>query len=340
MRILLFFPTLLLWIAAHTQESITVDPATDDLNRYTLFLKGEYHERTLDNERSFLLLAQYLYNHNNVRYLVFEWGPDFRYLANRYLQTQDDSLLFKNTLFFSKAFWDTLALHNRLRPFTDKLKIEGFDFNRSVFTARAFREMMKSKPPFNDKTIRNVIENIIRWQDIAWTWEGQKKFVEQMNELRSLCKNSEPDLIAYFGDDWPYFSAIINNEVESTPMVKRDKKTIGSVKDFLAKKGEGNVLFNVGVNHAYFDGAGMASLLRDEKEYRDKLCSIYPYHRIPNAEKEKYEQEQDRNLPSTLLTELQTTAPYSLINMAQRGLYPKEYKKTQCVYVVPKVVKL
>ncbi|RYF85240.1 MAG: hypothetical protein EON98_07120, partial [Chitinophagaceae bacterium] len=203
-----------------------------------------------------------MYVHNNVRYLVFEWGPDFAFLANRYLQTQNDSILFKRTLFFSKAFWDTLVLHNRSTSDADKIKIAGFDFNRSVFTARAFSEMIKGKPPFSETAIRSALDTIIKWQHIPWTWEGQYEFVEQMKTLRSLCKNQSPALAAYFGNDWPSFSAIIDHDVESMPMVKRDKKGIGYVKEFLATKGEGNVLFNLGVAHTFLNGAGIGNLLQ------------------------------------------------------------------------------
>ncbi len=320
-----------------SQDSVTVASGTNDLNKCNLFLKGEFHERTAENERSFLLLAKYLYTHNNVRYLVFEWGPDFSYLANRYLQTQDDSLLFKNTLYFSKSFWDTIVSCNRLKSASDKIKIAGFDFNRSMITAKAFSEMMKGKAPFPGAMFRSAIQNIISWKDSTWTWNRQKMFVEQMNELRSLCKKQDSALANYFGDDWLSFSAIINNEVESTPMVKRDKKTIEYVKAFLDKKPEGNVLFNLGVNHTYFDGAGMASLLEKDEKHGGKVCSIYPYHRIDDVEKVNYQKAQDEALSASILADLQTAPPYALVSLAQKGIYPKKYKKAQWVYVVPKV---
>ena len=337
MRILFFLLYFCIGNKSFSQDSISIAPGTDDLNRYTIFLKGEFHNHKADNEHSFRLLAQYLYTHNNVRYLVFEWGPDFIYLANRYLQTQNDLILFKNNLFFSKAFWDTLVSHNRYKPSNEKIKIAGFDFNRSVFTARAFREMMKGKPVLNNSSIRSVIEKVIHWEIVPWTWDGQNEFVEQMKALRFLCKDRNSFLEAYFGEDWPSFFAIINHDVESMPMVKRDKKAIGYVKEFLAKKGEGNVLFNLGVAHTFLNGGGIGNFLQRDEKYRDKVCSIYPYHNIPNPEKEKGQQVQDENLPSQFLAELQTTAPYSLINMVQRGIYPKTYKKTQWVYVIPKV---
>jgi len=337
MRFLLFCLGLLFYAGVAGQDSVTIAAGTNDLNRYNLFLKGEYHEYQEENERSFLLLAKHLYSHNNVRYLVFEWGPDFSFLANRYMQTQDVALLFKNTLSFSKAFWDTLALHNRPKSDADKIKIAGFDFNRSVFTARAFRELTKGKPAFEDTAIQTAIENIIRWDEIKWTWDGQKVFVQQMKNLRGLCKTRAAELAAYFGQDWPSFFAIINHDVESTPQVRRDKESIVYVKEFLEKKGNGNVLFNLGVNHTYFDHAGMGYLLQKDKVFQGGVCSIYPYHRTSNAEKEKYQQEQDENLPTLFLEELQTAADYSLINLEQKGIYPKEYRKSQWVFVIPKL---
>lgn len=336
-RLFLLFSWLVASIPAFSQNSITIVPATNDLNRYTLFLKGEFHEHKQANERSFLLLAQYLYTHNNVRYLVFEWGPDFSFLANRYLQTQNDSLLLENTLSFSRAFWDTLVLHNQHKPDADKIEIAGFDFNRSVFTARAFRELLKQKSAFADSSIRSAIEAIIKWDGTKWTWEQQRIFVGQMNNLRRLCTSKKVELAAYFGNDSSSFFSIVNHQVESTPQVKRDKESIVYVKKFLQEKRSGNVLFNLGVNHTFFDHAGMGNLLQRDSKFQNTVCSIYPYHLTSITDKPKFQQELDGNLYSLLPTELQTASPFSLINLAQKGIYPKGYKKAQWVYVIPEI---
>jgi len=334
MRFLFYF--LLVSNTAFCQDVVTVANNENDLHRYSLFLKGEYHEYRADNEQSVLLLAKYLYTHHNVRYLVFEWGPDFVYLANRYLQTKTDLMPGKKYLNFSKAFWDSLALFNQDKASNERLQMKGFDFNRSLLTALAFHEMVKNKKPYSDPALQSLIEKIITWKDTAWSWEGQKIFVQQMAELRPLCKSQQAALEAYFGDDWSAFFTIVNHEVDSNPMVKRDQSSIGYVKNFLATKGDGNVLFNLGVNHTYFDGAGMGSLLQNDELYRGKVCSIYPYHRIPGTEKEKYQQDQDEDLTAALLTELQAVAPYSLVSLEQKGIYPKKNRKIQWVYVVPK----
>jgi len=144
-------------------------------------------------------------------------------------------------------------------------------------------------------------------------------------------------LAAYFGDDWPAFFAILNHDVESMAMVKRDKKGIGYVKDFLTNKGDGNALFNLGVAHTFLNGAGIGNLLQRDEHFRGKVCGIYPYHLITDQEKEKGQQVQDENLPPEFLAELQTAPDYSLINLEQKGIYPKKYKKTQWVYVIPKI---
>jgi hypothetical protein len=319
-----------------SQDSISIASGTNDLNRYTIFLKGEFHDRKVENERSFLLLAQYLYTHNNVRYLVFEWGPDFSYLANRYLQTQNDSILFKNTLAFSKTFWDALALHNRSRAAADQLKIAGFDFNRSIFTARAFSEMIKGKKPFPDPLLQSTIDKIIEWQSTAWTWEGQDLFIKQMKELRSLCKKQEPALMAYFGEEWPSFSAIVNHDVKSKSTVDRDKTGFKYVKAFLETKEDGNVLFNYGISHAFLNGIGMGKLLNNDPVYRGKVCSLYPFYQLPPEEKSKIQQRKDSYLPANFLAELEKLPSYGLVNVEQRGLYPKEFKIAQWVYVIPK----
>ena len=58
---------------------------------------------------------------------------------------------------------------------------------------------------------------------------------------------------------------------------------------------------------------------------------------ISNHEKEKGQQVQDENLPASFLAEIQNAPAYSLINLVRKGIYPKEYKKTQWVYVIPKL---
>ena len=334
----IFFIALLLQISTALvgQDGIAIAPGANDLHRYSLFLLGEFHDRGAENEAAFLRLAKHLYQHNNVRYLVFEWGPDFSYLTNRYLQTQVDSLLFKNTLELSRAFWDTLVELIRGKLTADRIKIGGFDFNRSVFTGKAFYIMMRGKASFPDQTIQTAIEEIIKWKDIKWSWEAQSEFVGQMKKLRSLSESQVPALKSYFGEDAASFFSIINHDVESTPMVKRDQNSIGYVKAFLEKK-EGNVLFKLGVNHTYFDHAGMGRLLQQDKQYQNKVCSIYPYHLIPGTEKTKFQQDQDEILSSSLVTKLQSAKAYSLVNLTTDAPESKMSKKVQWVYVIPKV---
>jgi len=336
MRTLLFCSLLIVNTAARSQDSIIVPTGTNDLHRYTLYLKGEFHERKVENESSVLLLAQYLYKHNNLRYLVFEWGPDFSYLANRYLQTQDDSVLFKNNLEFSRAFWDTLVALNRYKPGVEQIKVKGFDFNRSVFTGKSFFIMTRGKAPFPDHSIQSALEKIIEWKDIRWSWEGQNKFVKQMKKLSSLCEKQVSALMAYFGEDWPAFSAIISHDVKSKTTVDRDKRGLKYVKTFLDTKEEGNVLFNYGISHAFLNGMGMGKMLNEDSQYRGKVCGIYPYYQLSFEEKSKIEQRKDSYLPVNILPELESFPSYALVNMEQRGLYPNEYKISQWVYVIPK----
>ena len=336
MRTLLFSTLLMVNSAVWSQDRLTIPSGTNDLHRYTLFLKGEFHERKVENENSVMLLAQHLYQYNKLRYLVFEWGPDFSYLANRYLQTQDDSVLFKNNLEYSRAFWDTLVALNRYKPAIDQIKVRGFDFNRSVFTGKAFFIMTKGKAPFPDYSIQSALEKIIKWKDIRWSWEEQDEFVKQMKKLSSLCEKHQSALMAYFGEDWPAFSAIISHDVKSKSTVDRDKRGLKYVKGFLDTKEEGNVLFNYGISHAFLNGIGMGKMLNEDPQYRGKVCSIYPYYQLSSEEKSKIEQRKDSYLPVTILSELESFPSYALVNMEQRGLYPKEYKISQWVYVIPK----
>ena len=118
-------------------------------------------------------------------------------------------------------------------------------------------------------------------------------------------------------------------------MVKRDRKTIVYVKDFLDKTGGGNVLFNLGVNHIYFDHEGMGKLLQQDERFEAITCSIYPYHRLSDTEKEKFQIEEDKKLPVQLINEMQNAAPYSLVNLSQKGIYPKKYRKAQWIYLIP-----
>ena len=81
----------------------------------------------------------------------------------------------------------------------------------------------------------------------------------------------------------------------------------------------------------------MGKLLNEDPQYRGKVCSFYPYYRLQADELSKIRQVKDSYLPANFLAEMQTVPPYSLVNMEQRGLYPKEYKISQWVYVIPKV---
>ena len=336
MRIHLLFLFTMLTCNMHGQDSISIAAGTNDLDRYTIFLKGEFHDRKAENERSFLLLAKYLYSHNNVRYLVFEWGPDFSYLANRYLQTQIDLYPEKNYLGFSKAFWDTLVAINRVKPESEQIKVAGFDFNRSIFTAIAFADMVSGKEAFTDHAIQSIISKITQWKTIPWTWAEQDKFVELMKELQSLCKQHEPALKTYFGEDWSAFSAIVYHDVKSKSTVDRDKKGFKYVKAFLQSKGSGNVLFNYGISHAFLNGIGMGKMLNDDPLFNGKVCSLYPYYQLPPQEKTSIQQRKDSYLPVGFLTELENQPSHALVNVEQRGLYPKEFKIAQWVYVIPK----
>ncbi|RYG06116.1 MAG: hypothetical protein EOO07_29395 [Chitinophagaceae bacterium] len=336
MRLLLFSSLLLLSVATLGQDSIVIDQKTDDLDRYNIFLKGEFHDRRIENETSFLLLAKHLYAHNNGRYLVFEWGPDFTYIANLYLQNQTDLQPGKNYLGFSKTFWDSLVAFNRSRPASDQFRIEGFDFIRSLFTALAFHEMIRGKEPFADPAIQSIINKILQWKNVPWTWQGQDEFIEQINELRSLSKKQEPALKAYFGEDWPAFSAIVSHDVKSKSTVDRDKKAVNYIKAFLQTKGTGNVLFNYGISHTFLNGIGLGKLLNEDPQYSGKVCSLYPYYQLPLDEKSQIQQRKDSYLPANLLNELENIPSYALVNVEERGLYPKTFKISQWVYVIPK----
>ncbi len=336
MRTLLIWLPLLINATAFSQDSIAVAPATNDLHRYNIFLKGEFHDRRLENEHSFLLLAKYLHINNNVRHLVFEYGPDFSYLANRYLQTQIDLMPGRRYLYFSKAFWDSLVLYNNAQPSYDRLKIHAFDFNRSISTAMAFGEMILHKEALSDAAIQFSINKIIEWKTTPWTWEGQEKFVDQMNALRSLCKNKEALLMQYFGEDWLAFAAILNHNVKSKSTVDRDKKVIKYLTTFLTNKSGGEVLFNYGISHTFLNGVGFGKMLDKNSRYAGKVCSIYPYYQLPPEEKSKIQSRKDSYLPINIIAELEQYTPYALINLEHRGLYPTQFKISQWVYVIPK----
>jgi hypothetical protein len=157
-----------------------------------------------------------------------------------------------------------------------------------------------------------------------------------MEEVKLLYKKQEEKLAAYFGHDWPVFSAIVNNDVKSKSTVDRDKRGLKYVKGFLENKAEGNVLFNYGISHTFLNGIGMGKLLNNDPAYRGKVCSIYPYHQSPGEEKSKIRLRKDSYLPVDMLAELEAYTSDILINVEHRGLYPKEFKISQWVYVIPK----
>jgi hypothetical protein len=334
MRFILLWILLLANICGFAQDTLTVLPEENNLHRYTIFLKGEFHDQIAESEQSFLLLAQWLYTHHNVRYLVFEYGPDFSYIANRYLHTQDSTLLRQNRLYFSKSFWDQLVRFNNSKPATEQIKIAGFDFNRSVYTAMSFYEMLKGKEPFADTVVWSAIQQIIQWKNTQWNWEDQTAFVAQMNTLRTLCKKQRPALMAYFGPGWTSFAGIVDHEMPSMQMVKRDRKSFPYVKRFLATRENGNVLFNLGVAHIFLDGVGLANLLEEDKEYRGKVCSLYPFYVLPLEQKNRTHQAIDCHFPAAFVSEMQTRPAYSLIDLKRRDVYPKTFKKAQWVFTI------
>ncbi|HVF97240.1 MAG TPA: hypothetical protein VM871_07975, partial [Flavisolibacter sp.] len=184
------------------------------------------------------------------------------------------------------------------------------------------------------------INKIVEWKNVAWTWEGQEKYVGQMEELRSLCKKQEVALMKYFGDDWVSFLTILNHDVKSKSTVDRDKKAVKYIMAFLDGKGAGNVLFNYGISHTFLNGIGFGKMLNENSQYSGKVCSIYPYYQLPNEEKSKIQQRKDSYLPTSIFSELESCSSYTLINLEQRGLYPKAFKISQWVYVIPKVKQL
>ncbi len=200
--------------------------------------------------------------------------------------------------------------------------------------------MILNKELIADPAIQSSLSEIIEWKDVPWTWEAQEKFVEQMNKLRSLCKNREAVLMDYFGEDWSPFSAILNHDVKSTSTVDRDKKVITYLTTFLDNKRGGEVLFNYGISHTFLNGAGFGKMLNKDLRYAGKVCSIYPYYQLPVEEKSKIQLRKDSYLPITIIAELEQYPTYALVNLQHRGLYPNQFKVSQWVYVIPKAKQL
>lgn len=312
------------------QDSIIIDPPGKKIPDQRFFLKGEIHEFPEQNGRSLLALLQYLHANNNVRYLVMECGPDQAFLANKYLETGDDSLLTK--LYLAKTFWPGVNEFNRQLPNEKKIKVLGYDFNRYVYSSRAIGYIVKDKLTFADEKLNDAFKKILEWDTIEWNMNKQSLFNEDFDYLRELSKTNDAALQQSLGKYYNDFITIISNRSPATPNVKRDKKIVANLLEDLPLFHNGNFLFNYGIAHIFLDGVGAANILESNKEFKGQVCSIYPYY-IFAEKSSRTLTEINKQLPVNLRTSMGNSPNHQLISLDERKIYPG-FKKAQWVLVI------
>jgi len=334
----IFFVILsLVCIAGLSQDSIALKGPAEKLSTYRFFFKGEDHAFPKENGNSLFTLLTYLYKNDHVRYLVMEFGPDFAFLANQYLETGDDSLLIERRLYFFKEFWKNLYEFNRSKDSLERIKVIGFDFNRFTFTAKVFDQILKRKNLFPHEELRSAFAKIIGWKDTDWDFDKQRQFDKGFGQFRSLCKTYEQELEDWLGIDYDIFYAIINNNTAVSEKVKRDKTVVTGLKKYIHEAGDENYLFNYGIEHIFLDGIGLAYLLANSEEFKGKVCSIYPRYPLKIKQESEPLTAFDKFFPAELRNELDSYPGNSLVSLEKVGAYPGKFKKAQWVLIIPAI---
>jgi len=96
---------------------------------------------------------------------------------------------------------------------------------------------------------------------------------------------------------------------------------------------KGNFLFNYGIAHVFLDGEGAANILFTNNEFRNQVCSIYPFYSLEKTGS-KTLATINKYLPSGFRNELGRYPAYSLVSLEEKKIYPGEFKKAQWILVI------
>jgi len=335
MRYVIFLCSILIAsLKGYAQDSVITGSSKERLKGYRFFFKGESHEFPVENANSLFVLVKHLHTNNNVRYLVMECGPDQAFLANQYLETGNDSLLEASRLYLGKGLWQKLYVFNSQLPAREKIEVLGFDFNRYVYSSKAIKYMFPDNTyfPGNDQ-LNAVLQEITDWDTVAWDMGRQKDFSKYMDNLRESNVLNDPGVKKRLGKNYAAFEAIINNQSPATPQVKRDRKVIAQLTGQMPGLVKGNFLFNYGIAHVFLDGEGAANILFTNNEFRNQVCSIYPFYSLEKTGS-KTLATINKYLPSGFRNELGRYPAYSLVSLEEKKIYPGEFKKAQWILVI------
>lgn len=322
-----------LYNTTSAQDSINVIAANGKLPACRFFLKGETHEFPVENAKSLFDLLVYLHRHNSMHYLVMEMGPDHAFLANRYLQQETDSLHPNHRLYLGRVFWKKLFAFNKELPVDKKIVVLGFDFNRYIHTSQAFLIMFGTEPAVTDNELKSALKKIIHYDTVSWDFNKQKDFAGDIALVRKKVDENTNDLQKLLGDDFADLTRICHNEVASTPNVKRDKKVMESFIKNLPALNRGTFLFNYGISHISLDGIGLGHILSSDAGFKDNVCSIYPFY-LKSDKRSATSRTIEKDIPASFRNEAVNYGSNTLIDLADKALYPRPFKKAQWLLVI------
>lgn len=174
---------------------------------YRVFLAGEYHAKTKGYQTQKMLI-QYLYEEQDVDYLICELGMGQGFLLDDYIQTgNEENLIFmmeelEGTLAYTQdeyQLWKWLYDYNQQQPENDKLHIIGLDIEFQKKTSVRGLSLLMDNSVTPAKEIQPLIERIKESDGTAAKEFPQalEKYPEQMKEI--------------FGENFPWAEQYAKN---------------------------------------------------------------------------------------------------------------------------------
>jgi hypothetical protein len=331
--IFLFISASISVTAIAQKDSIKFSGTSRFSNQYRFFFKGEAHEYKEENANSLFALLSYLYKANNVRYLVMEIGPDQAFIINQYLQKGNKQLLEEAKPYLGAAFWTQVYTFNSKKKEKDKVKVVGFDFNRRLFTTRAFAMMLKDNPDLRkDAALKEAIEDVTRWDTAIADAGSDRRLEKDLKRLQNVVLRNESIVDTLIKKQHKEFIAILFNKTPAMSQVKRDRDMIDQFLEQLPLLKDGNFLFNYGIAHVFLNGVGAANILDDNKAFDKQVCSIYSYYK--DNDKSKFLDKIEEDIPGRFHPTLDAMSSNTLVDLAEMKVYPGSFKKTQWLMVI------
>lgn len=329
--IFLFISVNISVTALAQKDSIRFSGDTRLSSQYRFFFKGEAHEYKEENVASLFALLVYVHKANNVRYLVMEVGPDQAFIINQYLETGDEKLVKDAKPYLGEVFWKQVHAFNIKKSEKEKVKVLGFDFNRRLFTTRAISMMIDRGKLEQEKELKEVIEDVIRWDTAVADAGADRGLEKDLRRLQKLVSDNDSAAKKVFARHYQQFTDIVFNRTPAMSQVKRDKMMVAQFTDQLPWLSRGNFLFNYGIAHVFLNGVGAANILSGNKAFDQQVCSIYSYYR--DEFKSKLLNKIEDDIPGRLHESLRSMEPYTLVDLKQMQVYPNHFKKTQWLLI-------